>query len=516
MVECDVNAAVTNLGDLKRLRRLFSDLDAGRAITIAAAGSSVTSDFGGQIAEMQRNTAARLGGGQRRFAENCGQCTKHGWLLDVFHWINSTWPHAGHRIVNNGNPASTIQTYHACLGSKVEPQADLVVVEPISTGGPRPRDLQRVNDWRATFEMTLRGFMLLPRSPAVVLLNVFNWCVHDPDLCNRANLTATNTSGGVTPWTYHTLVPAYHLSFDADARDVGEYYQLPVVSSRGLFFHSAASGRVRPTELTKDRTGVHPTPKSSRCLSDALVHLLKLARHASSLKRSPPAPPPPTRARLPPASAATDAAADDDVDALDVLRLPPPAWLSYAPRWAIASAYASPASPARLRVSQFCFNWEADKVLLPLPSVGHGWHVEAEYHGKPKPGLRASAAGADALIGLPVGEPSAASPRADSGSSSTSSSVNGTLDVRYLSTFHKDEVGAALLGCEPPCVCEPVRVDGYSASFEASVDLVARVPFSSPRWRCDLRVRALPAAESAGGGTGFKLTGVDLTLVSSS
>lgn len=446
---------------------------------------------------MQRSTSARLGGGQRRFAQDCKQCVRGGWLLDVFQWINTTWPHADHRMVNNGEPASTIQTYATCLGSKVEPNADLIIVEPISTGGPSCRGRNGCADaWKATFEATLRGVLMLPRSPAVVLLNVFNFCIHDPELCSKGNLTARGTNESA--WSYASLLPAYHLSFDGDARDVAAYYGLPVVSTRGLFFHPAASGRVYPRDLVRDRTGVHPTDASSRTLSAALVHVLELARYASAR----PSAMVHTRQSSSSSSRGLASAPTQPPSGEDsLIALPPPAWLTNAPGWVQTSAYSASHEQVPRRASQFCFNWDSDKVLLPLQSEGDGWSVEEEYHGKLKPGLRTRREGAEARIALPVGERAGRD------------EVNGTLAVRYLSTFHSDEVGAALLSCAPPCACEARKVDAYSASFQASIDLVVRVPFASSVRRCDLRVRALPPAESAGGGVGFKLTAVDVTVV---
>ena len=84
--------------------------------------------------------------------------------------------------------------------------------------------------------------------------------------------------------------------------------------------------------------------------------------------------------------------------------------------------------------------------------------------------------------------------------------------MRYLSTFHKEEVGAARLACAPPCACEEQRIDAFGARFAASVDVVRALPFTASERRCELRVTTLPAAASAGGGVGFKLTGVDVLV----
>ena len=55
----DLSVGVANLGDGYRVRHLLAKLDAGLPVVLSAIGSSVTAQFGGAIAHMQRSAQAR-------------------------------------------------------------------------------------------------------------------------------------------------------------------------------------------------------------------------------------------------------------------------------------------------------------------------------------------------------------------------------------------------------------------------------------------------------------------------
>ena len=212
----ELSMATTNLGDLLRLQRFFHKLDAGLPVTISAIGSSVTSDFGGAIARQQQGTTVRLPGGLRRWsARAIPSDVKRGWLFDVFLYINSTWPHPGHKMINCGNPASQIGFYALCTASVVEPTSDLVVIEPLSTAPSALAHNPTPERWQSVFEATLRSVLSLPAKPAAILLDVFSPCLSDSLLCTPSNL-----STGTASWNYASLLPSYRASRDDQARQV--------------------------------------------------------------------------------------------------------------------------------------------------------------------------------------------------------------------------------------------------------------------------------------------------------
>ena len=128
-----LSAGIDSLGgddSDERLRRLLTKLDSGQAITITAIGSSVTNEFGGAIGFHQQGADIRTWGK----AGHCrGSCMEKGWLVRFFYWVNATWPHPGHRLVNAGRAATPISSYALCTAQAIEPTADLVIIEPIST-----------------------------------------------------------------------------------------------------------------------------------------------------------------------------------------------------------------------------------------------------------------------------------------------------------------------------------------------------------------------------------------------
>ena len=226
--------SITHLGDLQRFGRFLAKLRAGEPVTVVGIGSSVTVDFGGSVGVWQREVP----GCMRGAAGLCGRrqgCVKGGWLLSFFERINASWPHAGHRLVNCGEAASRMDYFAACLGSRIDTRADLVVVEPISTaprmapstrhgpgdhawgssGRKGPPELAQAGArlklelaFRSSLERVLRLVLRLPRRPAVVLFNSFSW---------RGPL---EVAGRLGAWNYSYLLPLLHESADAAAEAV--------------------------------------------------------------------------------------------------------------------------------------------------------------------------------------------------------------------------------------------------------------------------------------------------------
>jgi len=263
-------SAISSVGSSHRLSRFLDALQSGRPVTIVGIGSSVTNDFGGAIGIHQQGSVCSSGA-----AGKCrGGCVRTGWLLHLFSHINATWPHAGHRLINCGEAASPISFFASCSADRIDASADLVVVEPISTAAAPPLSEVKAEGsrraFRAQMEGALRQVLLLPRAPAVVVVNVFNWCARDADGCRDRR---TNASA----WSYNALLPTYHASRDEDAREVAEYYGLPVVSTRRLLFHRVASNGTWARSAFLDFSGVHPTQESSLWLAGSLAHLLQIA-----------------------------------------------------------------------------------------------------------------------------------------------------------------------------------------------------------------------------------------------
>ncbi|KAI3430747.1 hypothetical protein D9Q98_009159 [Chlorella vulgaris] len=102
-----------------------------------------------------------------------GSITAHGLYPSLLmSWINSSFPHAGHRLMNHAMPASTSSYMAPCFECLVTQEADLVVVE--MTLNDRVVHSFDSPDRRA-YEQLVRKALRLPSRPAVLLLHSYAW-----------------------------------------------------------------------------------------------------------------------------------------------------------------------------------------------------------------------------------------------------------------------------------------------------------------------------------------------------
>ena len=98
-----------------------------------------------------------------------------GFLIRWLKWVNHTWPHAGHQVVNNGRDAQPIWTLLPCLYAYVPPKVDLLFLEVGSM--PYAHDPIRV-------EAMVRRLATLDPRPTIVFVTVTVWCTCNP-LCRN-------------------------------------------------------------------------------------------------------------------------------------------------------------------------------------------------------------------------------------------------------------------------------------------------------------------------------------------
>ena len=94
-----------------------------------------------------------------------------GFLIRWFEWLNATYPHAGHKLVNNGRDAQPIWTLLPCLFAYVPPHADLIFLEVGSM--PYAHDPIRA-------EAIVRRLATLDPRPTIVFVTVTIWCTCNP------------------------------------------------------------------------------------------------------------------------------------------------------------------------------------------------------------------------------------------------------------------------------------------------------------------------------------------------
>ncbi|PSC68178.1 Acyl-coenzyme A thioesterase THEM4 isoform A [Micractinium conductrix] len=199
----------TAYGSGQRMERLGAKLLAGQPVTVTFLGGSITWGRGGNEG----------GSFVVRFTE----------------WLNSTWPHPGHRIINHGLPAVTSALFAACYDN-VPKDSDLVVLDfavndaAVSPNGRDKLGYSFSNGQRRGFEQLVRKSLKLRDEPAVVLLQFFSW-----------NATRDKTEGKVVNGMPTGSQP-YGDSFfwrtiEDELSTVAAYYDAPVMSLRNAAYH---------------------------------------------------------------------------------------------------------------------------------------------------------------------------------------------------------------------------------------------------------------------------------------
>ena len=91
-----------------------------------------------------------------------------GWLIRFFHWMNITWPHAGHTVYNGAQSARPLHAALGCLDLYAPPDLDLVFLEPLSAGVNSPN-----------MEKLVRHLLERRPQPTLVFVNVPLWYAND-------------------------------------------------------------------------------------------------------------------------------------------------------------------------------------------------------------------------------------------------------------------------------------------------------------------------------------------------
>ncbi|KAL4444162.1 hypothetical protein ABPG75_011899 [Micractinium tetrahymenae] len=185
----EMDRAIFSLGDASRLRRVAAKLLAGKPVSVAFLGGSLTVGF----------AADRIG--QTNFAAR------------FLTWIKETFPGAEHRLVNGGLGGTGTSYYTMCVSRHVAPDVDLVFLETNVNDGPRPM----VHSARKAHERLIRKLLRYPNRPAVV--EILFWPYPAPSW--EDNYMKDNV---------------YLINGDGPLTTLAQYYYLPVVSARSLLW----------------------------------------------------------------------------------------------------------------------------------------------------------------------------------------------------------------------------------------------------------------------------------------
>ena len=232
-----LDAAIANLGDAGRMRRLIGRLRQGENITVTAIGGSIT--------------AARpvmIRGGM-------------SWPRAVVDWLAARWPprHGHHRLINAA-VAATPASYHVmCMQNRVPASVDLILLELGANADVRRR-------WEAgALEALIRRALSWPSAPAVVLvdwLNVrkYEWHRH----------------GGADPARHDKEFDYNALSPRTVLQQLASWYRVPRLTAAAALVHSdrANVSVYRHEEFAFDWN--HPNACGHRMMAELVQHYLLL------------------------------------------------------------------------------------------------------------------------------------------------------------------------------------------------------------------------------------------------
>ena len=212
--------------------RLFSRLHAGKPVRVLAFGTSVTGVAGGCTHSLLPYCESCCG--TRSYGPHAARREHGGFLRVAFHWINSTWPHAEHRLYNGGRPgAGGLGNFVGCLSSWIPEAIDLFLLEVGGTGSS--------ND--AIERLARDVYRLRPRThmPAIAIYDMWNfrWRGSLPGsrASHRSNrqFASGTTTAELPPSSGFTTVPF--------GGALARYYGWPVVSEHDSLYLEFVEGR---------------------------------------------------------------------------------------------------------------------------------------------------------------------------------------------------------------------------------------------------------------------------------
>ncbi|WPT13740.1 hypothetical protein PSENEW3_00001579 [Picochlorum sp. SENEW3] len=218
---------IVSYGDTTRMRKFVRKLAANKPVTVTLVGGSIT---WGQGASDRKKTS---------------------WGGLFFTWINTTYPHANHILVNAAVPGTPSSYMALCWRFYIPRDPDLIIVEyNVNDGGDKSND----SPMRRAHERLLRSLLSLESKPAVienVVMRIPEETIPEPRYKN---------AGG-----------------DDQIGTLAQYYHLPWISTRSLMwasmYHAEKAKRINYTDWMADRD--HPNDTGHRYIANLLIALVQ-------------------------------------------------------------------------------------------------------------------------------------------------------------------------------------------------------------------------------------------------
>ena len=181
-------------------RPVVDKLLSGRGVTFITLGSSITDGSHGHfyssrgaLRSLGQHTLSRS---QRTACKAAGDgpCVKEGSVADLLVYINATWPHANHTLINLGKAGSDLRELArtGCFDAFLPAEADLVFLQShadsVLCSKCDEREQAGVSAAETLYRMVLRK--LHPGNAPPAVLMSYLWVRCGAALCRRRRLRA--------------------------------------------------------------------------------------------------------------------------------------------------------------------------------------------------------------------------------------------------------------------------------------------------------------------------------------
>lgn len=454
---------------------MLRKLHAGEPVTVLTVGSSVVAGTHGNFylsREAVYAAGARVltqsmdgcrGASGNLHPGNNGPCSAPGSAQNLMAFINETWPHPGHVLINHGIDGAALEMFlhDACSDPMLPHTADLLLFESHVDDATCARcdteHFQSVGLERLHHRLAHR---LRPGAHPVPLVIMSYLWVSDPQDFNGSwDVGLSLRRCRIVDWRHRLESSLRARSLEDAVSAAAAYYGWSAVSLRNAMWAGLRDGLMARMNLSSvceyasvfQADQIHPSGAGARLMGDALVWLLNASRAVFY-------------------TAAPDARAP-------TTPLTPGAWAG-------VHSLCTDAKNFALLPAQSVQNW----TWVPGEDIRSKAGNATRYVAKP--GLVAHADGAE--VALALSTRIARAPR----------NATVTLLVHYLTSY--EQMGDAVLSCTASCVCEPTRLPG-TVTENFSVTTTAAVTVTQAR-RCVLHfvVHATPT------GSKFKITRLEV------
>ena len=427
-------------------RPLVDKLLSGRGVTFLTFGSSITDGshghfyssraalraLGQHVPSRSQRTACKAAGD--------GACVREGTLADLMSYINATWPHVNHTLVNLGRAGSDLRELArgGCFDAFLPAEADLIFLQShadsVLCNRCDERDQAGVAAAETLYRLVLRKLHPGATTPPAVLMS-YLWVTEPQDDIQswhvgvRRGHACDYFAEHNTTFLHRVSSSMAGVSAEDRLSAAAAYYGWTALSLRNAIWAGLRDGMARRMNFSDCEfislyynDQIHPSRAGMHYLGDILISLLKeaVARFSGN---------------------ASDARAD---------------------AYTMPTATLLPGDAAVVGRERICVP-AAD--LEPV--VNHGWemvmeeevfdHASNTTHKVQKPGLIATVPGSSMRLLVNTRFPH------------TPEAAPVALTVQYLTSY--EHMGSATVSCVHRCECEPQVLNGtYAGVAKVSTD----------------------------------------------